>query len=309
MERKIGEIFEYNGEWYQCIELSNCVECAFNGKSKAVCPPCEELKREDGKEVIFKKLEKVGDLVVKEGRIFQCLNSHYISCIGCVFKETTKYCDKDHYLDGPCLNNEIWVEKKQNKVNKLKQNRKNMEENLNDRTNCAQCGDKRFEVIARAKADLLKSTNIERDEKEMAVIDNILFRCAQIGWLEKYEKEVEKMDLKPFDLEKAKAGKLVCTRDGRKARIICFDKKNDYYPIIALVETEGKECIFQYTSNGEYLEGNENNSHSNLVMLPEKKEGWTNLFKSSTYSTKEEAMKYRNKCNDYIDTIKISWEE
>ena len=30
MERKIGEIFEYNGEWYQCIVEDSCKNCAFN---------------------------------------------------------------------------------------------------------------------------------------------------------------------------------------------------------------------------------------------------------------------------------------
>lgn len=33
------------------------------------------------------------------------------------------------------------------------------------------------------------------------------------------------LTLKPFDLEAAKQGKPVCTRDGRKARIVCFDLK------------------------------------------------------------------------------------
>ena len=32
--------------------------------------------------------------------------------------------------------------------------------------------------------------------------------------------------LKPFDLEAAKAGAKVITRDGRPVRIICFDRKN-----------------------------------------------------------------------------------
>ena len=46
----------------------------------------------------------------------------------------------------------------------------------------------------------------------------------------------ENNKFKPFDLEQAKAGKPVCTRDGRKARIICFDTKTlGDYPIIALV--------------------------------------------------------------------------
>ena len=49
------------------------------------------------------------------------------------------------------------------------------------------CGDNRFEIIAKAKADLLEGTNIETDEAEMAVIDNILFRCWQMGWLDRYD--------------------------------------------------------------------------------------------------------------------------
>ena len=53
------------------------------------------------------------------------------------------------------------------------------------------CGDNRFEIIARAKADLLEGTNIETDEAEMAVIDNILFRCWQMGWLDRYDRKTE----------------------------------------------------------------------------------------------------------------------
>ena len=48
------------------------------------------------------------------------------------------------------------------------------------------CSDNRFEVIAKAKRDLLKSTNIETAQDEMAVLDNILFRCWQMGWLDRY---------------------------------------------------------------------------------------------------------------------------
>ena len=47
--------------------------------------------------------------------------------------------------------------------------------------------------------------------------------------------------LKPFNLEEAKAGKPICTRDGRKARIICYDKKGDSDPIIALIENHFKD--------------------------------------------------------------------
>ena len=48
------------------------------------------------------------------------------------------------------------------------------------------CTDNRFEVIAKAKAALLDSTNIESSPEEMAVLNNFLFRCWQMGWLDRY---------------------------------------------------------------------------------------------------------------------------
>ena len=53
------------------------------------------------------------------------------------------------------------------------------------------CGDNRFEVIARAKEHLLDATNIETSEEEMTVLDNFLFRCWQMGWLDKYDEKIE----------------------------------------------------------------------------------------------------------------------
>ena len=48
------------------------------------------------------------------------------------------------------------------------------------------CGDNRFQIIGLAKKDLLESTNIDTSPEEMAVLDSFLFRCWQMGWLEKY---------------------------------------------------------------------------------------------------------------------------
>ena len=67
------------------------------------------------------------------------------------------------------------------------------------------CGDNRFEIIAKAKADLLESTNIETDEAEMAVIDNILFRCWQMGWLDRYDRKTENSSEKPNNCEELNA--------------------------------------------------------------------------------------------------------
>ena len=119
--------------------------------------------------------------------------------------------------------------------------------------------------------------------------------------------------MKPFDLEAAKAGKLVCTRDGIKARIICFDLKNEKYPIVAAIGDDSSEIILCYTTKGEIIKGNYK-SEKDLMMLPEKKEGWINLYKDgdnnyrSTIYTNENVALSR-KGSDCITTIKIQWEE
>lgn len=46
------------------------------------------------------------------------------------------------------------------------------------------CNDDRFELIDKAKAKLFECTNIEDRQEEVAVLDNILFRCWQMGWLD-----------------------------------------------------------------------------------------------------------------------------
>ena len=70
MERKVGEIFEYNGEWYQCIHTKSlgCENCDLATKSDIHCSDVFEIRgeclscyRKDSKSVIFKKLEKVGE--------------------------------------------------------------------------------------------------------------------------------------------------------------------------------------------------------------------------------------------------------
>lgn len=91
--------------------------------------------------------------------------------------------------------------------------------------------------------------------------------------------------MKKFDLELAKQGHPVQTRNGRPARIICWDRKSDVYPIVALI--------------GEYdsIEGSEENTrnysiHGELVHLGE--ESPLDLFMVSTDEAKviaDEVMK------------------
>ena len=54
------------------------------------------------------------------------------------------------------------------------------------------CTDDRFELIQKYKEKLIQGTNIETAKEEMNVIDNILFRFWQMGWLEALEKQIPK---------------------------------------------------------------------------------------------------------------------
>ena len=51
------------------------------------------------------------------------------------------------------------------------------------------CGDDRFELIEEAKRRLLESTNIEDRSEEVAVLDSILFRFWQMGWLDQLRED------------------------------------------------------------------------------------------------------------------------
>ena len=53
------------------------------------------------------------------------------------------------------------------------------------------CGDNRFEIIAKAKKYLLENTNIETSKDEMKVLDNFLFRLWQCGWLKQFDDSKE----------------------------------------------------------------------------------------------------------------------
>lgn len=52
------------------------------------------------------------------------------------------------------------------------------------------CDDNRIITIEKAKQALIKGTNIEDSPEEMKVLDNILFRCWQMGWLDRYDQQM-----------------------------------------------------------------------------------------------------------------------
>ena len=125
--------------------------------------------------------------------------------------------------------------------------------------------------------------------------------------------------MKQFNLEEYLANpRKVITRDGRNARIICTDAKNNY-PIVALIETpngrERQPC--GYKEDGTYIIG-ERLSCYDLFFAPEKHEGWLNIYRSESgfylrgnpYKSKEEADEVaKANYKTFCATVKIEWEE
>ena len=246
MEHKIGEIFEYNGEWYQCVKSDDtCNGCVGKFQSYSFCRGFKECV---GK--IFKKLKKVGEPITVNGKNVQLLKTTIANCDNCAFYKDVN-CDFTCY-PRKCHGGEegTYVE--------IKQTKEDMEE--------------------------------------------------------------KKLNLKPFDIQKAREGKPVCTRDGRKARIICFDRKGyNMFPIVALIMNGDRESdIYTYRPNGTW-DNSGNESDKDLMMLPEKKEGWINIVKTEDggYCCKGEVHSdYNDTINENINvldkrgiTVKIEWYE
>lgn len=243
MERKIGEIFKYNGEWYQCI-IGHFNQCFFDeaGTCKFIGDPyC--AYRNDKKLACFQKLEKVGEPYVAYGKVRQKYKLHVPLTI------TNGIIDKDISCDD--VNGIVDIE--------IKQNKEDMEEKKIQHYDCF------------------------------------------------FNRKPSESNLKPFSLELAKQGKPVCTRDGRKARIICFDKGGEQ-PIVALIEKNEEESIDTFFSNGHSV-SKTNEVPGDLMMLPEKKEGWVNVYKNQIHNTFESAEEGHKGTTDYIKTIKVEWEE
>lgn len=118
--------------------------------------------------------------------------------------------------------------------------------------------------------------------------------------------------MKPFNLEEAKAGKPVVTRGGRPARILCFDRKHDRFPIAGLITNEGgKETCQVWTLEGCYY-GNGRDSYHDLCMAPEKRQGWVNIYPQgitgrTVYSNERKAKWDAGAA--VIATVPVEWEE
>ena len=125
--------------------------------------------------------------------------------------------------------------------------------------------------------------------------------------------------MKPFNLEEylANPNKKIVTRAGFPVRIICINRKDDDYPIIALIQnsTDNHENIYHFTINGKYI--NSGNSAIDLFFVTQNKEKWINVYGNSDgkrwcekyfYDTEDEAKISAFK-SLRIATIKVKYEE
>ena len=94
--------------------------------------------------------------------------------------------------------------------------------------------------------------------------------------------------MKPFNLEEARAGKPVCTRDGRGVRILCFDMVGTEYPLVALVTNKGSgdETIFTYMAGDGSINKLPNNALDLMMFTtPKSKTVYLNLYRNGVCHT------------------------
>ena len=132
------------------------------------------------------------------------------------------------------------------------------------------------------------------------------------------------MKTKPFNIDQARAGHPVWTRDLRPVRILCYDRSDGYTKdnIVALIkETDDSEYPRVYNSDGSLVGLSGETTKDDLVLATTKKSGWINIYKYQdesfvetgrcTYESEEEAKSHAmtDEEDAYIDTVRITWEE
>ena len=123
--------------------------------------------------------------------------------------------------------------------------------------------------------------------------------------------------MKPFNIKEYNAdpSRKIITRDGRPVRILCTDARRSY-PVGALIEDEDNKEDYLYTYLPDGTMGGMR-GENDLFFVSIKREGFINLYKdicggistdTIVFSTKEQAQASK-KYENYLDTIKIEWEE
>lgn len=105
------------------------------------------------------------------------------------------------------------------------------------------------------------------------------------------------------------------TRDGRRARVICIDRENDRYPVVALVRKEdGGEYVGTFTSAGSAYQNSFN--VLDLQDLPSQQTLYLNIFSgsggkdpASLRGSIEAAKAYIRSDTNYAGTLELTFED
>ena len=124
--------------------------------------------------------------------------------------------------------------------------------------------------------------------------------------------------MEQFSLDKylKNLNRKVITRDGRSVRIVCTNRLDENYPVIALVTDGCAERCYSYTTFGKLYAYQNRDCELDLFFAPEKKEKWVNVYEDSNgrnwlgenlYDTEKAAKADPSKSR--VATVKIEWEE
>ena len=311
MEYKIGQVFEVKGKWYQFVETNRtcCDNCVFNQGLKCRHPDismqCARFFRTDGKNGHVVLLDAIGGEYKQGNAIFRDYR--------CQTKPVTA--DRRVYINNSDSDISLIISIKiYDLVEKFEQNKEDMKtvkiskDDLNFLVNKI-----RYGILPK----YVDNDKIINEVSKLFSVDDTKHSNSENGG----------KNLKEFNLETAKSGKPVCARDGRKARIICFDRvtnstNNEYTGslVVLITNPNGDEQSWYYTDKGILAGRDEYDNHKyDLMMLPEKKEGWVNLYRDEEskrvycgefiFSEREKAEKHYE-CNDTkVATVPVNWEE
>lgn len=114
--------------------------------------------------------------------------------------------------------------------------------------------------------------------------------------------------MKPFDLEKAKAGEPVVTRGGLKAEFLAEINSEKYPLVFVIAYADGTQSVVEVMKDGVF--SRHKNGDLDLFMAPKTVTKWYNAYKGGTteyYDSKEKAEGLASK--NVLETRSISWEE
>ena len=123
----------------------------------------------------------------------------------------------------------------------------------------------------------------------------------------KQEDKIGKTKLVPFDIEKAKNGAKVVTRDGHSVRIGFYDLKHEHLPILGAVQNGVYETPFGFTKDGKFNEGED--SPYDLFIEEEEKERFMTFEEVAMWLTEKPYRQYKIDGNTWIYTYFGYYEE